>query len=250
MENNMLDFNIITNYELLKKSVNCIYLAITQDIPLIKKEEFLETNNRFIFAVGDYINENLRKYVINDNITFIKFKRNAWEGRIINDKNSKITYSIVTYDTLDRAKANTEEHPHYLKTLLYVENSRFSGRNRQLSIKDYLPELESSECDEIIKEDYNIIIHNEICDPKEYTHLIIVYSAKHNQIAQIELLLLDKDFNEVNKIDLMEYIDVNLEMIVNSPLTGETQIQQGNKEDIVKLKPNVKLSLKSINKEA
>ena len=63
-------------------------------------ENALETNNALMMKKGDYINDNLRHQVVNDNIELIPFRRYGWEGRILWDHVNKITYTIVTIQTL------------------------------------------------------------------------------------------------------------------------------------------------------
>ena len=54
--------SIIDNQMLNRKIVYAINKAITQDAPQDMRENRLETNNRHIFALGDHINDNLRKH--------------------------------------------------------------------------------------------------------------------------------------------------------------------------------------------
>ena len=77
--------SIIENRILNRKIVYAINKAISDDVPHEIRENHLETNNRHIFAPGDYINENLRKHVVKDEVELLAFNRNGWEGRILID---------------------------------------------------------------------------------------------------------------------------------------------------------------------
>ena len=115
--------SIIENQILNRKIVYAINKAITQDAPQDMRENRLETNNRHIFAPGDHINDNLRKYVVKDDIDLISFNRYAWEGRILADHGNRVTYTVSTHQTLKTVITKHRNRPHYLMTLLYAENS-------------------------------------------------------------------------------------------------------------------------------
>ena len=67
--------SIIENRLLNRKIVYAINKAISDDVPQVIRENHLETNNRHIFAAGDYINDNLRKHVVKDEVELISFNR-------------------------------------------------------------------------------------------------------------------------------------------------------------------------------
>lgn len=92
--------SIIDNHVLNRKIVYAINKAISDDVPQEIRENRLETNNRHIFAAGDYINDNLRKHVVKDEVELLAFNRYAWEGRILIDRANRVTYTISTHQTL------------------------------------------------------------------------------------------------------------------------------------------------------
>ena len=59
---------IIENKMLNRKIAYAINKAISDDVPQLMRENRLETNNRYIFAAGDCINNNLRKHVVKDEV--------------------------------------------------------------------------------------------------------------------------------------------------------------------------------------
>lgn len=92
--------SIIDNQVLNRKIVYAINKAISDDVPQEIRENRLETNNRHIFAASDYINDNLRKHVVKDEVELLAFNRYAWEGRILIDRANRVTYTISTHQTL------------------------------------------------------------------------------------------------------------------------------------------------------
>lgn len=150
--------SINENPELIRKIVYAIDKAITQDVPQDRRE------NRQIFASGDYINDNLRKNVARGSIKLIPFKRYSWHGRIIVDSENKVTYTISTHRTL---KTVIEKHkrkphrskPHYLETILHVENGDCEGVSKQMTFGDISPDSEKDIFDaETIEEDFDKIM--------------------------------------------------------------------------------------------
>ena len=114
--------SIIDNHVLNRKIVYAINKAISDDVPQEIRENRLETNNRHIFAAGDYINDNLRKHVVKDEVELLAFNRYAWEGRILIDRANRVTYTISTHQTLRNIIRKNRSRPHYLHSIFYAEN--------------------------------------------------------------------------------------------------------------------------------
>ena len=246
--------SIIENQMLNRKIVYAINKAITDDIPQARRENHLETNNRHIFASGDYINDNLRKYVVKDEVDLIPFKRYAWEGRILVDKANKITYTISTHQTLKNVIRKNRSKPHYLMSILYAENGDCQGKLKQMTLSDICPELKSTFDSEELEEDYDKIMQGSVSRTDGYKHYIVVYTANHNEITGIEMLLLDKDFAEVEKISLMEYVNPDFATLTASQYNGaEAEVAEeepATKPVLLKLKPGVKPALRAMEEEA
>jgi hypothetical protein len=245
---------IEVNQMLCRKIVYAINKAVADDIPSKMQENRLETNNRYIFATGDYINENLRKHVVKDEVELIPFSRYAWEGRIIVDRANKVTYTISTYHALNAVIRKKRNKQHYLQSILYVENGDYEGTNKQMTIYDISPEYRENTFDVAeLEEDYDNIMHGRISRTDGYKHYIIVYEKEHHEISNIEMLLLDKDFVVVDKISLMEYVNPDFASLTedvyeNIENTKEDEVEA--KPLLLKLKPGVKPELKAIAEEA
>jgi hypothetical protein len=246
--------SIIENRMLIRKIVYAINKAISDDVPQEIRENRLETNNRHIFAVGDYINDNLRKHVVKDEVELLAFNRYAWEGRILIDRANRVTYTISTHQTLKNVIRKNRNRPHYLQSILYAENNDCEGSPKQLSIGDLYPDFVGSSFDaEELEVDYDKIMQGSISKTDGYKHYIIVYTSNHHTISDIEMLLLDKDFAEVDKISLMEYVNPDFASLTESGY-DVTEEQDEKAEEVrtlpLKLKPGVKPALRAMEEEA
>ena len=126
---------IVINDDLLRKIVYCIEKAIGDDLRQYLRENHRETNNAIILLRGDNINTNLRTHVVKDDL--VPFQRYGWSGRMVIDRKEHITYSIMTEGTLSGVpKKKNRENPHYLQSVLYVENKDCIAKERQMTLED------------------------------------------------------------------------------------------------------------------
>lgn len=239
--------SIKDNQMLNRKIVYAINKAITQDAPQDMRENRLETNNRNIFAKGDYINDNLRKHVVKDDIDLIAFKRYGWEGRILIDRGNRVTYTISTHQTLEKVIKKRRNRPHYLMTLLHVENGDCEGAPKQMNLGDICPDFNTDAFDtEVLEEDYDKIMQGSISRTDGYKHYIVAYTAEHHAIMKIELLLLDKDFVIVDKLDLIEYVTPDFASLTESQYEETEELEEAEQEvkpPLLKLRSAVKPAL-------
>lgn len=246
--------SIIDNQMLNRKIVYAINKAITQDAPQDMRENRLETNNRHIFALGDHINDNLRKYVVKEDIDLIAFNRYAWEGRILVDHGNRVTYTISTNQTLETVIKKPRKKPHYLMTLLYAENGDCKGIPKQMTLGDICPDFKIDAFDaEVLKEDYDKIIQGSISRTDGYKHYIVAYTAEHHAIMKIELLFLDKDFVIVDKLDLIEYVTPDFASLTESQYEETEELEETEQEakpPLLKLRSGVKPALRAMEEEA
>ena len=245
--------SIIENRILNRKIVYEINKAISDDVPHEIRENHLETNNRHIFAPGDYINENLRKHVVKDEVELLAFNRNGWEGRILIDKVNCVTYTISTHQTLRSIIRKNRNRPHYLQSILFAENGDCEGLPKQLSMGELYPNLVTSSFDTgELEEDYDKIMQGSVCRADGYRHYIVAYTSDHHTISAIEILLLDKDFAEVDNLDLMEYVNPDFASLTEQEY-NELESLNENTEEVrkipLKLKPGVKPVLRAMEEE-
>ena len=242
--------SIIENQMLNRRIVYAVNKAISDDVPQMIREKRLETNNRHIFAASDYINENLRKHVVKDEIELIPFNRCAWEGRILVDRVNKVTYTICTHRTLRTIIRKNRNRPHYLQSILYAENSDCQGTTKQITLGDFFPGMVPTLFDEEeLNQDYEKIVLGSIDKTDGYKHYIVVYTAEHHEITEIEMLLLDKDFAEVDRISLMEYVNPDFASLTEteySIVESAVGDVEETKTLLLKLKPGVKPALRAM----
>ena len=240
------------NETLVRRMVYAINKAITEDVPQELRLHHLETNNRCRFAPGDYINENLRRHVVNEGVDLIPFQRFVYEGRILVDRKNKVTYTIVTFATLATGARKHGTSPYYLQSILSVENGDCEGTPKQMTLGDYAEAMGfSTFSQEEYEADFDTIMQGAIGKDDGYRHYIIGYSAKRSEIQAIELLYLDSDFAEVDSRDLMEYIVPDFAMLTevnyeNESVQAEEETQQ---HKLFKLRPGVKPALRAKEEE-
>ncbi|MEN6413443.1 MAG: DUF5986 family protein [Veillonellales bacterium] len=242
MEKNINDKLILQN-DLLRRIVYAVNKAVEDDIPDYLKEQHHETNNAIPHLKGDYINDNLRNNVVKENIELIPFKRYGWSGRIIIDHVNHVTYTITTLNTLVGIPRKKERRtPHYLQSILYAENSGCQAPVKQTCLDLGITQFSSEE----LEEDYNSITNGLISKEDDYRHYIIAYKSEGNEIVEIILKLLDRDFDAVDEVSLMEYIKpdyarlTDIEDFKDSSKTAEEPDHKGLVAVKAGLKPNLK----------
>lgn len=122
------------NESLERMLVWAINKAVADDIPLLFSEHPLDTHNFLGHFRGDCINTNLRLGIALENVTILPFQRSGYAGRLVIDHANKISYSITTGQNLRSIpKKGGRRTPHFLQTLLGVENVGYEGECKQLS---------------------------------------------------------------------------------------------------------------------
>lgn len=240
---------IIENDDILRKIVYSIDKAIVEDVPKYLRNSHLETNNGVGLIKGDYINTNLRNHVISEGIDLVPFKRFAWSGRIVVDRMGHVTYSIMTEETLGGIpKKKNRERPHYLQTVLYVENRECIAKYEQMTLQD----LGITIFDEdVFRPDFETISQGMIDKSEDYRHYIVVYQAENREIKNVKLKLLDKDFNIVDEVSLMKYIKPDFARLTDIEInekSGEENV--GDKKRLLAVKKGLQPQLREIEKQA
>ena len=91
-----------------------------------------------------------------------------------------------------------------------------------------------------------------VCRADGYRHYIVAYTSDHHTISAIEILLLDKDFAEVDNLDLMEYVNPDFASLTEQEY-NELESLNENTEEVrkipLKLKPGVKPVLRAMEEE-
>lgn len=236
------------NENLLRRIVHSVSNAVTEDIPTYLREHRKETNNAVAHLRGDYINENLRKYAVSDEVEFVPFRRSSWQGRLLVDRVNKRTYSITTQNTLDGIpKKKDRKRPHYLCSILSVENSECKCQYVQPSL---FP-IESFH-DKELQNDYDDIFKG-LVDPNEgYIHYVISYEAKNNELINIKVGVLDRNFYVVYEENLNKYIEPDFANLTETSFedNSDTNIPTEDVRNIIGLKAGIRPALKNKDEEA
>lgn len=211
-------------------------------------QDHLETNNAVIQRRGDHINDNLRRFVVGDGIDLLPFRRFIWHGRLLVDQHNKITYTITSQATLRSIpKKKGREKPHFLQSILAIENGDLRGKAEQLTL---FP-IETFESD-VLEDDYNTIIEG-LLDPSEgYRHYVVSYKADRDELIDVNVEFLDKRFNLIDRISLNEYIKPDFARLTATGTDSESISTPPNEEahGLVTLKACVRSKLREDEKDA
>lgn len=185
---------------LIARMVYAINKAVTVDIPQKKQDLHLETDNYIGHMRGDFINDNLLRSVVRDGVDLVRFRRNGWKGRMLVDHRSRTSYSVTTIENLRRIPKKHRTRPHFLQTVLSVENAGYEGQYSQMT---FLPGVFSSEDYE---NDYTEIFAGMLNPDAGYHHCVIAYSVEDGGISDIRLQFLDPNFYVVDELSLIDRI--------------------------------------------
>lgn len=187
---------------MIRYTVRAIQKAIEEDVPEFCRENRMETMNSVRYVRGDKINDNLRNHVVSEDIVLISFKRYSWDGRMLVDQKKRITCTITTQQNLAAIpKKKNRSCPHFLQSILAIENGDLHGRYEQLEL---FP-MEQFE-DDVLEEDYKKIVSGVLCPDSGYRHYVIAYTFEKNELLDVNMVLLDRVFNTVNEISLNDFI--------------------------------------------
>ena len=235
--------------DLIRRIVRAIEKAVADDIPAMIHDHPLETTNYIKIMRTDYINENLKSIALGEDIKLIKFKRFSWHGCMLVDLRNRITYTITTKQNLKSIpKKKERKSPHHLMSILTVENGDLHGQYEPLSLFPTYNYGFEKECYET---DYNSIVNGAFNPREGYRHFIISYEFSDDVLLNVDLLLLDKNFCEVEQRTLNEYIKPDFAKLTNLETTYSKDKNQNDtsRKVSLSLKPGVGLPLNLIQKD-
>lgn len=190
------------NESLERMLVWAINKAVADDIPLLFSEYSLDTHNFLGHFRGDCINTNLRLGIASENITLLPFRRSGYAGRLVIDQVNKISYSITTEQNLRSVpKKKGRRTPHFLQTILGIENAYYESECKQLS---FMPMNLFDQ--ETLQADFESIIAGLFTPDEGYVHYIITYIPSKSGLLDVQLLFLDKDLDVIDSECLNEFI--------------------------------------------
>ena len=114
--------------KIMVKIGKAVEKGVSEDINTYLLNSDSVTNNAVVFLRGDRINTNIVNSVKSDVVEVRYFKRSAWQGCIVIDRNNKLTFSVASKNTLERIPQKKRRScPHFLQTLLNTENKNEIG---------------------------------------------------------------------------------------------------------------------------
>lgn len=240
----IIDFDI----DIIMSAINAIEKAVSEDIPRQTSENQLETNNYLSFIRGDFINSNLRKLTVSSGGELLPFQRFGWKGRLLVDRFNKLTYSITTQANLNQIPQKHRRKPHFLQTLLAVENGDLEGQYRQMTLYG----MDQFEHD-TYHADFDDIVNGFIDASEGYRHCVIAYQAQHDEVTDIKLVLLDSQFAVVEEYSLNDFRRPDFSLLTASALPEDAVEREAHKvatKNLTKLKKGIVPGLQESAKEA
>lgn len=245
----MSEFSITSkiNEDFKRRLVDCINMALHDNLPRYLAEFHPETTNGVPHQINDWINTNITTHLTNGNIDTITFARHSWQGKIVVDTENYIAYSIMRGKRVRQLRHEKRERPHYLQTVIAVLNNKFTAGNKQITMFD----MEKVFDEEIINSDYDTIMQGRINSNEGYIHCVIAYETERNEIVDIRILFLDKDFDEIDQISLNDYVKPDFAKLTSVESTE--QISDEDREapnvDLLTLKKGNAINLRAKNEK-
>lgn len=232
---------------LLNAIVRSIDKAVSEDVPTQLRAMPLETNNYIAFIRGDFINQNLRAFAVEEGSQLHAFQRFGWSGRILISRESKLTISITTQTNLSLIPRRTRQRPHFMQSMLHGMNGDLRGKYEQYRLFDTDP----FEPEDYAKDFEDII--NGAFDPEDgYRHCVIAYRAYGGELLDVKLVVLDPHFNTVIEESINEYMKPDFARLTD-PASAEEAIREDHNaatHRLASLKPGLKPALREGEKEA
>lgn len=223
---------------LIRAVVKAIEKGVGEDIREYLTSTKKATNNAIPLMRADNINTNLQNSIESNTVELKYFKRRSWTGCLLIDRLNKLTFSICTRRTLESIpKKLNRRIPHYLQTILNIQNINVEPQHKQITLFDFMSESGSQFSYEEYRKDYESIMDDDLSFGDEYQHWVVEYEVSHFSVTSITMKLLDKDFQPA--------LDISLDYLLKpdfSELTIE-DVSSTEKKDaysLVSVKPRIK----------
>ncbi len=168
------------------------------------------TTNGMPGVRADKINTNLSQMVASENVEIKLFSRSSWKGVLVIDKGNKMLFSVCTKNTLDRiAKNKTRRSPHYAQTMVNTINKDEIAEVKQMSIADFDPSFMTTFSDDDFEKDFFSIMEDAVNEYEGYRFWVVSYEVEHFEIKSLTAILMDKDFDKVQEVSILEALKPN-----------------------------------------
>ena len=226
----------------LRPIVYSIVKAVGEDTRNYLESNNTDTYNALGFLRGDYINTNLRDIVLPNNPDYelLHFKRYAWKGCILINRNRKLTITISSKRSLARIKHTERKRPHYLQSCCYTLNGDLEAKCKQLSIEgiDMDEETPLFSCDEFEMDFYDIV--GTLVNPDEgFRHIVVAYDLDKMEIASLSLIVFNGALDVVDSISLMDLIRPDFGALTSVAAEPENDPPVQDAHSLVKIKKGI-----------
>ena len=185
------------------------------------------TTNGMPGVRADKINTNLSKMVASEDVDIKLFSRSSWKGVLVIDKGNKMLFSVCTKNTLDRiVKNKTRRSPHYAQTMVNTINKDEIAEVKQMNIADFDPSFMTAFSDDDFEKDFFSIMEEAVNKYEGYRFWVVSYDVEHFEIKSLTAILMDKDFDKVQEVSILEALKPNF-----GDLTA-TEPKQEKKKDV------------------
>lgn len=182
------------------------------------------TNNAMPFLRGDYIHTNIKKIFENREVEIKFFNRSFWRGIVLIDRKEQVSISVCSQNTLDRISQNVNrKSPHYMQTILNVENKKEIAPVKQMSISDFASSFSCGFSYEDYEKDFFTIMEEAPCVFENYRHWVISYAVEHYHLTKLSAILFDQSFNAVQEISLLEALKPDFGELTANVIKSEKQ---------------------------
>lgn len=238
--------NFDSNTEkLLRYIVAAIHEATSNDYSNFAQEySYLDTHSGFSFMRINFINERMKEFVAKTEATIHGFKRYSWQGRIVIDRVGKQTFSVSTHANLKTVFGKKgRQTPHYLQSVLAVQNQKCKDPYEQLTLMDTRPFDYKT-----FEDDYNEIMFTSADELKAFTHYVVAYTVSSNGLLDIDLILFDSNFNKIDENSLNGFIMPDYGKLTETPDTKSAPAAKSAR-NLIALKSGLKLQLVEMDKD-
>lgn len=239
-----MDFDFYDE-KLLRYIVSAIYTATSDDYSnFVEEYSSLDTHCGFGLMRANFINTRLKEYIAKTNATIHGFKRYSWQGRIIIDREKKQTFSVSTHANL-KAVFNKKGRrvPHYLQSVLAVQNQNCFNPHEQLTLMDTRPFDYKT-----FENDYHDIMFSDADKFKKFTHYVVAYTVSPGGLLDVDLILFDSHFDEIKRVSLNSFIAPDYGKLTDSSITQSTSTTKSAR-NLIALKSGIKLNLVKMDKD-
>ena len=194
---------------------------------------FSATHNCYASARWDSINEALTSVFQKNNIPFTILKRGFWDLILFCDKNRNFLFSAMRTERFSEICKNPENNaPKYFDSLVSL-NSDLEAKASQTTLIGNIYEANDK---------YNQL--ESICkslpqpNDEKYTHAILLFDVKYDDIVSIKLCVVNNKFNIVEEEDIMQTVFTS-RILQDLPITENSDVDDAGfstRKGLVKLK--------------